>query len=187
MDSAGLLIPLQALTEAIHMSANYSMTSDWYIEGDLEEIADILGDAEGYARWWSSVYLDMKVIEPGDEEKVGQVVDVYSRGWLPYTLQWRARVTESRRPFGFTVQSEGDFAGEGVWTLEQQRDNVHVRFTWNIRADKPLLRYFSFVLRPLFSANHGWAMRRGEEGLRRELARRRAVSLSAQSVSRSDA
>ena len=185
MDSVGLLTPFPVMTEAFTMSSSYSMVSDWYIEGDLEEIADILGDAEGYARWWSSVYLDMKIIEPGDEEKVGQVVDVYSRGWLPYTLRWRARVIESRRPFGFTVQSEGDFAGEGVWTLEPQGEHVHVRFTWNIRADKPLLRYFSFVLRPVFSANHGWAMRRGEEGLRHELAHRRARSASVQELSRS--
>jgi hypothetical protein len=47
-------------------------------------------------------------------------------------------------------------------------------YDWRIRADKPLLRYGSFVFRPIFGANHRWAMARGEESLNLELRRRRA-------------
>jgi hypothetical protein len=50
---------------------------------------------------------------------------------------------------------------------------VDIMFDWRIRAEKPLLRWLSFVLKPLFEANHRWAMARGEECLVRELARRR--------------
>jgi len=46
---------------------------------------------------------------------------------------------------------------------------------WRIRAEKGVLRRFSFVMKPLFAANHRWAMARGEESLRLELARRRAA------------
>jgi hypothetical protein len=42
-----------------------------------------------------------------------------------------------------------------------------------VRADKPILRYGSFILKPIFAANHRWAMARGEESLARELLRRR--------------
>lgn len=42
--------------------------------------------------------------------------------------------------------------------------------------DKPLLRTLSFAFKPVFRANHRWAMQRGEESLRLELARRRACS-----------
>ena len=45
-------------------------------------------------------------------------------------------------------------------------------YDWRIRADKPLLGWFSPILRPLFAWNHRWAMRQGERSLRRELARR---------------
>ncbi|MBI3466865.1 MAG: hypothetical protein HY000_27950 [Planctomycetes bacterium] len=55
-------------------------------------------------------------------------------------------------------------------------DHVDVEYIWTIQANKPLLRYFSLLLRPIFSANHRWAMNRGEESLRLELARRRARS-----------
>lgn len=33
---------------------------------------------------------------------------------------------------------------------------------------------FSFLLRPIFAANHRWTLARGEESLKLELARRRA-------------
>ena len=36
--------------------------------------------------------------------------------------------------------------------------------------------HFTELLRPLFAANHHWAMRKGEESLRLELARRRAAT-----------
>jgi hypothetical protein len=38
-----------------------------------------------------------------------------------------------------------------------------------------VLKRFSRVMKPVFSANHHWAMRRGEESLRLELARRQAA------------
>ena len=53
---------------------------------------------------------------------------------------------------------------------------MDVEYVWTIAAQKPLLRYLSFLLRPVLAANHRWAMARGEESLRLELDRRRAKS-----------
>jgi hypothetical protein len=66
--------------------------------------------------------------------------------------------------------------GRGVWTISPAAEGAEVVYDWRIRAEKPLLRSLSFLLKPLFSANHEWAMARGEESLRLELARRRAAS-----------
>jgi hypothetical protein len=154
----------------------YQFVSHWRIEGQLTEVADVLADGSGFARWWPSVYLDIKVVEPGDERQVGGVFDLHTKGWLPYTLVWRCTITESRYPFGFSLEASGDFQGRGVWTLSQEGPAVHVVYDWQLRAEKPLLRYASVLLRPLFEANHRWAMARGEESLRLELARRRARS-----------
>lgn len=49
-------------------------------------------------------------------------------------------------------------------------------YDWKITAEKPLLKNFSFIMKPIFSANHHWAMARGEESLAIELARRHAKS-----------
>jgi len=72
--------------------------------------------------------------------------------------------------------AEGDFVGTGVWTLKQEGDVVDVQYDWRITADKPLLRYGTVVFRPIFSANHRWAMARGEESLIPEMRRRHASS-----------
>ena len=53
---------------------------------------------------------------------------------------------------------------------------VDITYDWRLRAEKPLLRNLSFLLKPLFEANHRWAMAQGEESLKLELARRRAAS-----------
>jgi hypothetical protein len=157
------------------MGAEYHFISNWAVRGTASEVIEILGDPMGLARWWPSVYLQVRELEPGDPTThVGRVVDLHTRGRLPYTLRWRFRVTESRGAAGFSLVAEGDFVGTGVWTLEQHGDTVDVRYDWRIRADKPLLRYGSFVFRPIFSANHRWAMARGEESLNLELMRRRA-------------
>lgn len=158
-------------------SNEYAFVTTWRLEATIEEVSDILGDAPGLARWWPSVYLGVDVIEPGDPVTgVGKVVSLFTKGWLPYTLRWRFRVTESNAPHGFALEASGDFEGRGVWTLVQEGPVAVITYDWRIRAEKPLLRLLSFALKPVFSANHHWAMARGEESLRLELARRRATT-----------
>jgi hypothetical protein len=117
----------------------------------------------------------VRELEPGDPVTgVGRVIGLYTKGWLPYTLRWTFRITESRGDAGFALVADGDFVGTGVWTLEQHGEMVDVQYDWRIRADKPLLRYGTLLLRPIFGANHRWAMARGEESIKLELLRRRA-------------
>lgn len=156
-------------------SSDYHFVTEWRVESTLEEISDILGkNAPDLTRWWPSVYLAVKVVEPGDDSArgLGQVVDLHTKGWLPYTLRWSFRVTDVRYPNGFTIEAWGDFVGRGIWTFTQDNSFVNIIYDWKIRADKPLLRKLSWLLKPIFSANHKWAMRQGEESLKRELIRR---------------
>lgn len=159
-----------------YRSNDYHFVSHWRVDSTPEEVSAILGDAPALARWWPSVYLDVREVKPGDEQGVGKVVDLYTKGWLPYTLRWQFRVTESRFPHGFSLQAWGDFDGRGIWTFAQDGDQTEITYDWKIRGDKPLFKYFSFAMKPLFAANHRWAMARGEESLKLELARRRARS-----------
>jgi hypothetical protein len=157
------------------VAAEYHFITSWKIQGIAHEVAEVLGDPIALTRWWPSVYLQVRELEPGDPQtRVGRYIELYTKGWLPYTLRWRFRVTESRGDAGFALVADGDFVGTGVWTLEQHGDTVDVRYDWRIRADKALLRYGTPIFRPIFGANHRWAMARGEESLRLELMRRRA-------------
>jgi len=154
----------------------YHFITHWQVEGAVEEVSLILEDVPSLVRWWPSVYLDVTILDPGDERGVGKVVSLYTKGWLPYTLRWQFRVTESRAPYGFTLEAWGDFNGWGIWTFEQAGPMVNITYDWKIQADKLLLRNLSFLLKPIFSANHRWAMARGEESLKLELSRRRATT-----------
>ena len=98
----------------------YYFVTHWQVAGTVEEVADVLADHTGYVRWWSSVYLDVRVLEPGDARGVGRLVSLHTKGWLPYTLRWRFRVTESRHPFGYTLEAFDDLNGRGVWTFAQK-------------------------------------------------------------------
>lgn len=147
-------------------SSDYVFVTHWRVEASIEEVSEILDDALSLPRWWPSVYLQVRQLPDG-------VVDLHTKGWLPYTLRWRFRVTESRKPFGFTLEATGDLVGRGVWTFTQDGPYADIMYDWRVRADKPILRYGSFIFKPIFAANHRWAMARGEESLKRELLRRR--------------
>jgi uncharacterized protein YndB with AHSA1/START domain len=153
-------------------SNEYHFVTRWQVEGTPEEVFAVLDDPADLARWWPSVYLDVRVIEPGDERGVGKVVGLLSKGWLPYKIRWSFRVTEKVPPTRIVLDSWGDLDGHGEWTITPQGPHVEATYDWRVRADKPLLRHLSFLFKPVFSANHRWAMSRGEESLRRELGRR---------------
>ena len=64
--------------------------------------------------------------------------------------------------------------GRGIWSFKQDGPQVNITFDWRILAEKPLLRWLSFLFKPMFATNHRWAMSQGEQSLRLELLRRRA-------------
>lgn len=132
----------------------------------------MLEDAAALPRWWPSLYSEVQVLEPGGAEGVGRVIDLQTPG-VPYRLRWRLTVTRSSGLAGFTVTAEGDFVGTGTWALKQDGDHVVVLYDWRVRVEKPLLRRLSWLLRPVFRANHRLVMHQGEISLRRELELRR--------------
>jgi hypothetical protein len=159
------------------MPANdYHFVTHWRVRSTPEEAADVISDATGLPRWWPAVYLDVEERERGDEDGVGRVIDLYTKGWLPYTLRWNFTVTESDYPHTLAIVAEGDFNGTGRWMFVGDGDFTDVTYDWRISANKPLLRRLSWAMKPVFAANHRWAMARGLESLELELERRRAES-----------
>ncbi len=158
----------------------YHFVTHWRVEGTAAEVADILGDTHTLTRWWPSVYLEVRELEPGDDRGIGKVVDLYTKGWLPYTLRWSFRVTEVDPPRRVVLEPMGDFTGRGEWSFTQEGPVAVIRYDWHVEARKPMLRALTWLLRPVFTANHNWAMRQGEESLRLEIARRRVGTVADQ-------
>jgi hypothetical protein len=163
-------------------SSDYAFVTTWRVDGTCGEVADVLADPLALPRWWPSVYLDVKELEPPDARGLGRRVRVLTKGWLPYTLAWEFVTTDSKYPHGLTIEAAGDFNGRGVWTFLQDGPSVAIQYDWRIRVEKPGVKQLSFLLKPIFEANHRWAMARGEESLKLELARRRAMSPEARNA-----
>jgi Polyketide cyclase / dehydrase and lipid transport len=156
------------------MSINaYELTTHWRVSASVEEVYDIISDASQLNRWWPDVYLKVDVLAPGDARGVGKHVRLLTKGRLPYTLRWEFTTIDARRPSTLILSAHGDFEGTGAWSFEQDGEWVNVGFDWRVRVEKLPLRCFSFPLKPIFAANHRWAMARGEERLKLELNRRR--------------
>lgn len=152
----------------------YHFVTRWRMRAQREEVFAVLTDSESLTRWWPSVYRRVQPIAPSTgPDGVGKRLLLDTQGWLPYRLRWELRVVEHQPPSRLALEATGDFVGSGVWTLVQDGNATEVKYVWAIRAEKPLLRHFSFLLKPVFALNHRWAMARGLESLELELERRR--------------
>ena len=141
---------------------DYQFETRWRVPGSVKQVTEILSDVRSLPLWWSQVYLSVRETEPS-------VFALHTKGWLPYTLRWNLRVIESHLPNGFTVRAWGDLEGTGIWSFEPDGDWTRVTYVWLVEVRKPTLRILSFLFKPIFSANHRWAMARGQESLVREL------------------
>jgi hypothetical protein len=153
----------------------YEFRSVWRVPGTVAEVIRVLVDVEALPGWWPSVYLGVHVVSAGSADGVGGVVEFHTKGWLPYTLRWRGTTLEPVSSAGFALSASGDLDGEGRWSFVQDGPDVEMVYDWRVQATKPLLRRLDWLFRPAFEANHRWAMARGEESLKLELRRRRAV------------
>lgn len=145
------------------MANEYVFIDEWDVDAPQEAVFTALADAGTYPQWWKPVYIDVEVDGPPE---VGRTSSQHFKGRLPYTLRTRSEIVRHEPPNEFEVSVVGDLTGRGTWTLSRTEDGkVHIRFDWRVIADRPLLRYLTPVLRPLFRWNHNWSIERAIEGL----------------------
>jgi hypothetical protein len=97
------------------------------------------------------------------------------RAKLPYTLNFTTELVRERPPHELEIKASGELVGTGLWKLNEKDGWTEIEFHWDVRAEKPLVRWLSFLLKPLFRWNHDWVMRVGERGLQGEINRRRVA------------
>ena len=152
---------------------DYQVVTRWRLAGSVEEVAHIVRDTASLVRWWPAAFLDALVLREGDEHQVGKTVRLRTKGWLPYLLRFDLLVEDSCFPRTCSLRVWGDFEGGCLCTAEAVAGGVELTFDWRVRVRKPLVRRLSWLLKPVFVANHRWVMRRGLESLDLELRRRR--------------
>jgi uncharacterized protein YndB with AHSA1/START domain/quercetin dioxygenase-like cupin family protein len=149
----------------------YVFVDQWEVAAPPEAVFDAVADARSYPEWWRPVYLD---VESDGPPELGKQSRQHFKGRLPYHLRTRSVIVALDPPRTVTADVEGDLRGSGTWTLTPTPRGTHVRFDWQVNADRRLLRVLTPVLRPLFRWNHNWAIARAIEGLE-PYARRNAA------------
>jgi hypothetical protein len=150
----------------------YRFVTIWDVDGSPAEVFRIIEDISSFPRWWPAVWLEVDEIRPPREDGAGRIVAVKTTGLLPYTLRWTSESTILEFPKRLVLEATGDFVGRGEWLFEERGTMTRITYVWEVLAEKPLLRHLSPILKPIFSANHRWAMRTGHGALRREIAAR---------------
>ena len=145
------------------MASEYVFIDEWDVDAPREAVFAALADATTYPDWWTPVYI---AVEADGPLGLGQVSQTEFKGRLPYHLKTRSEIVAYAPPKQFEVEVVGDLTGRGVWTVSaREGGGTHVHFDWRVIADRPLLRYLTPVLRPVFRYNHNWSIKRAIEGL----------------------
>ena len=154
----------RALSRAVLALASreYRFVDEWDVAASPEAVFHAISEARTYPQWWTPVYID---VEATGEPEVGKESRQHFKGRLPYHLHTRSRITRLEPPHVIEADVDGDLRGHGKWTLTELPEGTHVRFDWQVFADKPLLRALTPILRPAFRWNHAWAIARAQEGL----------------------
>jgi uncharacterized protein YndB with AHSA1/START domain len=144
------------------LSDPYVFVDEWNVAAPPRAVFDAIADARTYPEWWRPVYLDVQSDGP---VRVGGESRQHFKGRLPYHLHTRSVIAELDPPRTITADVVGDLRGRGKWTLTPTEHGTHVRFDWQVYADRKLLRVLTPVLRPLFRWNHNWAIKAAMRGL----------------------
>ena len=145
----------------IRVVATYRFVDEWHVPASPEWVYGLLSCPREYPDWWGDAFLqgegDPRPAAPGKRARL------LTRGRLPYRLRWELVCVEAIAPTRLVSRIEGDFVGEGVWSISPAGDGTRVLLQWNVEVRKGVVRRLTPLLRPLFARNHRWAMARGLE------------------------
>lgn len=142
---------------------DYTFRDLWSVRAAAARVFDALVDLANYPAWWP----DIRSVTRVDDD----TAEVRCRAVLPYALTFRLhRAVEDPDAGHMRVDMTGDLEGyvQGV-VAEHRTAGALLAISQRVVVNKPLLRAFAPVARPLFRANHAMMMRRGQRGFRQYL------------------
>jgi hypothetical protein len=145
----------------LRLNSDYQFVTCWRVSGSISKVYDVLRHGGRYSEWWPA-YLVSKEIPPNRVEVVVQAK-------FPYKVKFVTELVAENRPHGFEIRSTGDLEGKGVWKFREVDGKTEVTFHWDVKGNKPLIRWLSPILRPFFEWNHDWVMKQGGRALRTNL------------------
>ena len=139
----------------------YRFLTTWLLDAPIERVCETLYDAARWPVWWRGVERTVVVSE-----------DLWQSSWrsfLPYTLEFEFEIVRRDPPYLLEGIARGELAGRGTWRLYEAQGRTASTWDWEVGTTARWMNAFGPLARPVFAWNHGWVMRRGAEGLAREL------------------
>jgi hypothetical protein len=142
---------------------HYRFRSVWTLDAAPADVYPVREGVADYPRWWPQVREVTRV-----DDRTGTA---RFRSLLPYDLVVTARETRRDPVAGvLEIAMAGDLEGWARWTVGANEGRTRAVFEQDVLVNRPLMRAFAMLCRPLFRANHALMMRGGCRGLRRRLA-----------------
>jgi hypothetical protein len=139
----------------------YRFLTTWLLDAPVADVWDTLYDASRWPEWWRGVERTDVLRE-----------DLWRSTWrsfLPYRLSFEFEIVLRERPFLLEGRARGELAGTGRWRLYEGPAGTASTWDWDVGTTARWMNAFGPLARPVFAWNHAWVMRRGAEGLAREL------------------
>lgn len=153
---------------------DYHLRTTWRVRGSIEDVASILADTGSLPRWFPACVLEVRVLDAGGADRLDERVELLVKGWMPHTLRFNYRIAAVTWPTSFELVVSGHFTGRLLCRLSEESGWTRVGFDWRVTVERPLVRWLSWVIRPVLVSNHLWVVARGQESLQLEVERRRA-------------
>jgi len=139
----------------------YVFRASWESAATPARIHEVLLDLEHYVDWWPQV---RAVASAGPDDAL-----VVCRSLLPYDLELHLRA-ESRDSALLRVRIDGPIRGFAQWRLAATGVGTRLDFEQRVQAVTTMLRWASYVAKPLLAANHTWMMRGAQRGLQERVS-----------------
>ena len=152
---------------------SFEIDSFWQLDASFEELDFVLENPLSIADWWASVFMQVEVLGGDYYSQDGLQCKLWTKGFLPHTFSFIANVFHDKNEEQVIVKTTGDFGGLGTISRYKRDVGSIVHINWRTRVDSHWLYWLMMMIKPLFVANHKWAMRKGRLGLTAEIERRR--------------
>jgi Polyketide cyclase / dehydrase and lipid transport len=139
----------------------YRFLTTWLLDAPVDHVWDVLYDAKRWPVWWRGV-VRADVLSD----------DLWRSTWrsfLPYELTFEFEIVRRERPHLLEGRARGELAGTGLWRLCEGPAGTASTWDWDVATTARWMNALGPAARPAFAWNHHWVMRRGAEGLAREL------------------
>lgn len=159
------------------MAHTYDFYDEWEISAPLALAWEAISDSAAWQKWWPGLKsVNITRLNAGH---VGSQAALTWQSKSGYHLRHTVTITSVEPGQKIMFSSSGDLVGQGSWGFKDVAGKTTMPVKWHVQTTKPWMNIFSFILKPLFIANHSQLMKQGETGLNAYLNRLTAVNRTA--------